>query len=81
MNIRRYVPLAVLVTCLLAGKGYAIGPAPSEMAAAAIAASALPPTTGGKDHFKIRQLVDRQAQAWKSRILASPLLTGFPPRN
>jgi ketosteroid isomerase-like protein len=67
MNTGHYWRLAVLLTTLPVGTGYAAGPASSETSAQAIAASAVPPTAGAKDHLKIRQLVDRQAQAWEKQ--------------
>jgi ketosteroid isomerase-like protein len=67
MNAGHYLPLAVLLTCVLAGKSYAAGPAPSKTPAHAIAANAVPPTTGLEEHIKIRQLIDRQAQAWEKQ--------------
>ncbi len=54
MSTRGYLLFAALFAALLAGNGYALGQAHDE-------------TTGVKDHLKIRQLIDRQAQAWEKQ--------------
>jgi ketosteroid isomerase-like protein len=52
MNAKHYLPLAVLFAALVPGSGNAMGQAHDER-------------RQEKDHLKIRQLIDRQAQAWQ----------------
>lgn len=65
MKNGHYFPLAVLLTGLFTGPGYAAGAAPGKVLAQTMAPSAVPPANGLEVHIKIRQLIDRQAQAWE----------------
>jgi ketosteroid isomerase-like protein len=67
MKTMHSLPMAVLLLCLLAGKSYAVDPARSRTPVVSIAAGDPQAPKGGEDALKIRELINRQAQAWEKQ--------------
>ena len=65
MKTGQYFPLAILLTSLLTSP--AADAASSKVLALGMAAAAVAPAQGLEGPVKIRQLIDRQAQAWEKQ--------------
>jgi ketosteroid isomerase-like protein len=67
MNTKHSFPVAVLLVCLLAGSDRATGQVPSKPPGPAMGPKNAQSSIKGDRAFRMRQLVDRQVQAWEKQ--------------